>query len=119
MTDSTAAAVIGACAILGAAVLALIAVLIPLLLSTRRHAKNAAEQVTNDHPTNLRVELDERNAEYVSGIDDVKGMIRSNDRRNGRRFAAVGRDIKSLERRIGLVEDTIPRPAPPIRRRSS
>jgi hypothetical protein len=105
MSDSTAAAVIGACAILGAGVLALIAVLLPLLLSTRKHARAAAEQVTNDHATNLRVELDERNRTYVTELASVKGMIRGSDRRNGRRFAAIGRDIKTLKTRLDTVEE--------------
>lgn len=130
MSDSTAAAVIGACALLGAAVLALIGVLLPVLLSIRRkasaaeqHAAVAADGITNDHDKNLREELDERHAENAAAIAaatiqvaHVAAAVRSADKRNGRRWADIRRELRELrEHVVEIDERTSP---PPIRRRT-
>jgi len=90
-------AVIGGLAVVFAAAL-------PLLISTHRRAREAAhdaavtrDQVTNDHPTNMRVEADERHA-------DVMRLLRS----HGRTLGRYGRRIDAVMKRLEIVEDTLP-----------
>lgn len=84
----------------------LVATVLPLLFSTRKYAKktsaDAAEtryHVSNDHTANLREENDERHAE-------VMRLLRS----HGRTLGKHGRQMRRIEQRVGLVEDTIPKP---------
>lgn len=81
-----------------------LAAVLPVLLSTRKHAKRAAgdaaearDQVSNDHEKNLRVEGDERHTE-------VMRLLRS----HGRTLGKHGRQMQRIEKRVGIVEDTIP-----------
>lgn len=46
--------------------------LVPILLSTRRHAKEAVYQVKNSHKTNLRDELDARDEKYHRRFDRIE-----------------------------------------------
>ncbi len=45
---------------------------VPILLSTRRHVKQAVYQVKNSHETNLRDELDARDREYHRRFDRIE-----------------------------------------------
>ena len=76
----------------------------PFLAITGRHdrlipweqTKRAADEVSNDHNTNLRDDLDK-----------LTTLVRTTDRRNGRRVAQVNRRVDKLVDRLDLVEDTI------------
>lgn len=81
-----------------------IAAALPLLIVTHRRAREAAhdaaltrDELTNDHPTNMRVEADGRHA-------DVMRMLRS----HGRTLGRYGRRIDAVMKRLELVEDTLP-----------
>ncbi len=97
------AAIIGGEAlVLGAAV--------PLMFSTRKHAREASTQVSNDHSTNLRVELDERHQ------DDLRWRTGL-----GKRLDGIDGRIDRLSDRVTSVDErTLPRitkPATPRRRK--
>ncbi|WP_349902600.1 hypothetical protein [Parafrigoribacterium humi] len=98
MSDAVAAAIIGGQALVLAAVL-------PLLISTRRHAKTAAEETSNDHKTNFRVESDERHAETAAKLDNLTRLMHA----QGRRIGRVDRRVTTINTRLAIVEDTIPR----------
>lgn len=83
-------------AALSAVLVALIGVGLPLLASARKHAKQANEQVTNDHPTNLRVEQDERHTANVSRLGRLE-----------RKVTDQGKSIGKIAAHLGI-EDTIP-----------
>lgn len=117
LTSDEAAAIITACGTVIAAILLLIVALIPILVSIRRkttaaatHAKEAADQVGNDHTTNMRVENDERHAETLRLLGELGSQMRTESRRNGRRFAHMDRRIDRMADRLEVVEDTVPRP---------
>jgi hypothetical protein len=63
------------------------AVTIPLLVSTRKHAKTASDQVTNSHATNLRDDLDNKH------------------RSNSGRIGAVEKRVGGVERGVRRIED--------------
>lgn len=46
--------------------------LVPIVLSARRHAKEAVYQVKNSHTTNLRDELDARDQKYHRRFDRIE-----------------------------------------------
>lgn len=105
MTEGVAVAIISA---LSLVLVTLITVLVPLAFSTRRHSRTAAtqsaqanEQVSNDHKTNFRVEADERHEQNTQAIAEVKRAVVSQGRAHSRRFTRI-------EKRLGVVEDTIP-----------
>jgi hypothetical protein len=79
-----------------AVLVALIGVGLPMLVSARKHAKQANEQVTNDHATNLRVESDERHSENASRLGRLE-----------RKVTDQGRAIGKIATHLGI-EDTIP-----------
>lgn len=104
MSESVVIALIGAQAVVLAAVL-------PPLLSARKHAKRAAgdaaearDQVSNNHGTNLRDELDERHEENKGSLHELLEWKRQHDL-----------DAAERDERIKLLEDTIPNPAQPRR----
>jgi hypothetical protein len=73
-------------------------VIIPALLSIRKHSRNAAEsaasaneQVTNDHKTNLREDNDKQH-------DAVMRLLRS----QGRTLGRLGRRVERLEAVNGI-----------------
>jgi hypothetical protein len=109
MTESVQVAVIGALALV---LVAIVTTLVPLLISTRRTlgvvAKDAAEtrwQVKNGHPLNMREEGDVRHEENRADLTEVKRLIRAQSRTMGRRF-------RSIEKRLDIVEDTVPKTSP-------
>jgi hypothetical protein len=87
-------AIIGACALLTAAVIALIGVVI----SQRRDVKVIRHQVTNDHDTNLRIEGDERHAENSDRFRKIEASQ-----------ASLVRSVTRIEDHLGI-EHTTPRP---------
>lgn len=66
------AAIIGALALV---LVAVIGVMVPVLISTRKHARQAAYEVSNDHATNLRVEGDERHHENAEKLDRILSEV--------------------------------------------
>ena len=76
---------------------AMYGVTIPLLVSTRRHAKQANEQVTNSHTTNLRDDMDAKHT-------DNRGRLALVERRVG----GVERGVQRIEDHLGI-EHTQPR----------
>lgn len=100
MSDAVVAAIIGGQALVLAAVL-------PLLISTRRHAKTAAEETSNDHKTNMRVEGDERHEETSHKLNELLRIQRA----QGRRIGKIDRRQVAITQRLAIVEDTIPRKA--------
>lgn len=100
MSDAVVVALIGGNA-------AVLTVVLPLLISTRRSAKQTQAQVTNDHQTNLRVEGDERHEENTNKLDELLRLQRA----QGRRIGRVDRRVTAINERLAIVEDTIPRKA--------
>jgi hypothetical protein len=85
------AAIIAGLVALTVAVLGLMGVMLPLLIQTRQHARRADVQVSNNHPTNLREEADERHDENRRSLvslsrqlNDVAGSVRGIQRDVGR-----------------------------------
>jgi hypothetical protein len=89
---------------------AMYGVTIPLLVSARKHAKTASDQVTNSHETNLREDLDEKHEDNAGRLGRVEGKVK------GLRtdVTSLGRGIRRIEDHLGI-EQTIP--APTRRRR--
>lgn len=58
-----------------AAMAAMYAATLPLLISTRKHARQANYQVTNNHEKNLRDENDERHHENVSRLTRLEQLV--------------------------------------------
>lgn len=88
-----------------AIIVALVTVGLPMLTSARKHAKQANEQVTNNHKTNLRDEQDARHNANTSRL----GALEAGQRQLVR---AVGR----IEDHLGIERTT---PRPPTRRRTT
>lgn len=84
MNDAVLIAVIGG-------VVAMYGVTIPLLVSARKHAKSANDQVKNSHTTNLRDDMDD-NAE----------ASRSRIARVERRVARIEGGIHRIENHLGI-----------------
>jgi hypothetical protein len=70
---------------------AMYGVTIPLLLSTRKHAKTASDQVTNAHETNLRDDLDEKHSDNAGRIFKIE-----------RRVGGVERGVRRIEDHLGI-----------------
>lgn len=104
MTISEGSIVSLIASIIGAAAVVLAAVF-PLLISTHRRASRAAtdsaatrEQVTNDHTKNMRVENDERHAAIMRKLTT-----------HGRTLTRNTGRIDRIMTRLEIVEDTLPR----------
>jgi hypothetical protein len=80
---------------------AIYGVTIPLLISTRRHAKRGADEVTNAHATNLRDDIDEKHSANTGRLAKVE-----------RRVGGVERGVRRIEDHLG-----IERTQQPIRRK--
>lgn len=83
---------------------AMYGVTIPLLISARRHAKSANvsataanEQVTNEHTTNLRDDMDSKHVDNRGRLSQVE-----------RRIGGVERGVQRIEDHLGI-ERTQPR----------
>lgn len=94
------------------ALLGLMGTVLGLLLQTRRHAKRADEQVSNNHDTNLREESDVRHAENLSSVNEVAKAV---DRLQAE-FRGMRRDVGRLwstdvdhAERLTELEHTIPK----------
>lgn len=83
---------------------ALYSVTIPLLLSARKHAKSANEQVTNAHTVNLRDDMDEKHSDNRSRLTLVE-----------RRVGNVERGVVRIQEHLGI-EQTIPAAPRPRRK---
>lgn len=83
---------------------ALYSVTIPLLFSTRKHAKSADEQVTNSHTVNLRDDMDEKHSDNRSRLSKVETRMGGVERRVG----GVERGVQRIEDHLGI-EHTRPR----------
>jgi hypothetical protein len=70
---------------------AIYGVTIPLLVSTRKHAKTASDQVTNSHATNLRDDLDEKHSDNAGRIVKIE-----------RRVGGVERGVQRIEDHLGI-----------------
>lgn len=99
MNDAVLVAVIGALALI---IAALIARILPDIRSAKHDAAAAREQVENNHSTNLRVEQDKRHSANTSRLSQLeygqKNLITS---------------VARIEDHLGI-ERTLPRP--PARR---
>lgn len=84
---------------LSAVIVALLTVGLPLLASARKHARQANEQVTNKHTTNLRDEQDERHKANTSRLGSLEAGQRQ-----------LVRSITRIEDHLGI-ERTTPRPS--------
>lgn len=98
----------------GAILVAAITVIIPLLVSNRRHAKVgaeratiAAEQLANDHEPNFRVENDQRHAENVGRLGSLETAVKG-----------LHYSVRKIEDHLGI-EETTPPPPRPIRKARS
>lgn len=87
---------------------AIVVALIPVLISTRRHARNAATdaaearyQVANDHTTNLREEGDERHQENTKLLNAVLTRVDE----LAERITGVKSDIRGIRRDVGRLAD--------------
>lgn len=117
MTEQVVIALIGAVALVLAAMIAMIARVNVVITRVRRDSQITREQVANDHDTNLRVEQDERHDENAHKLDVILeeiGHVRGSVRRLWERSDKHTDQIHELER-------TGPRPAfsppPPGRHR--
>lgn len=91
MSEAVWVAIIGA---QGAVIVALITIGLPLLASTRRHAKSANLQVTNSHETNLRDDLDEKHSDNSGRL----GTLETG-------FETMRSDVGSLKRGVSRIEE--------------
>lgn len=86
---------------LGGAYAVTMTILVPLLFSMRKHARNAArdssasrQQVQNDHPTNLR--------------DDIDKVLRAQSRQ-GRAINGIRGEMRHTRQRVSAIEDRMNR----------
>ncbi len=70
---------------------AMYGVTIPLLISARRHAKSANEQVTNAHTTNLRDDMDTKHTDNRGRLARVES-----------RMGGVERGVRRIEDHLGI-----------------
>lgn len=70
---------------------AIYAATLPLLISTRRHAKRGADEVTNAHDTNLRDDIDEKHSANTGRLAKVE-----------RRVGGVERGVRRIEDHLGI-----------------
>lgn len=117
MSDAAFVAIVGA---QSAIIVALITIGLPLLVSTRRSARRAddasttaatashraaeaattaATEIANDHPKNVRDDLDDKHGEIMRTL-----------RAHGRRFGRIDDRVDRIARRLEVVEDTVPHP---------
>lgn len=85
MSEAVLVALISALSLIS---VALITVIVPLLISTLRHARTgavsaslASEQLVNNHTTNLREEADQRHDQVMSMFNSLSTWLMSIDRR--------------------------------------
>lgn len=115
-------AIITAVSGLAVAIVGGIITIITLLIQTKRHAKSADVQVSNNHvdddgkPINLREESDTRHAELVAIVErvagqvgtvagDVRGMKRDWGRMDTR-LVQMREEVTETRRRVDQIDDT-------------
>ncbi len=108
LSELVLVAIIGAGQAVTLGVLAIIGpVIVKRLSAIRAHAASAAadarearDQVANDHTTNLREESDERHTENTTTLREVLRLQRSAARTNARRFRSLEARMTALETHV-------------------